>query len=247
MAEERLDTLLVRRGLAPSRARAQEMIAAGQVRAGGDAAAKASRKYPLDTDISVTGGGFPWVGRGAVKLDFALRHFALDVAGAVCLDLGASTGGFTEVLLHNGAARVYAVDVGHGQLHEKLENDARVVNLEGLHAKDMTAAHIPDAVDVIVADVSFISLAKVLPYAFARAADAAVLVALVKPQFEAGRENIARGGIVRDDAVREKCLQDVADFVNAQEYWHVSGTARSPIEGGDGNVEFLLCARKSKG
>lgn len=232
-------------GLAPSRARAQEMIAAGHVTVDGRILTKASRKVSKNADIAVSGDVHPWVSRGGVKLAHALAHFNVDVAGRACLDLGASTGGFCDVLLNHGAAKIYAVDVGHGQLHDKIKNDPRVINLEGTHAKDLSSALIPENVGVIVADVSFISLTKTLPHALVFADAGAVLIALIKPQFEAGPEYVGKGGIVRDDAVRQKCCADLAAFVNAQNGWQVRDITPSPIAGGDGNEEYLLYALKT--
>jgi 23S rRNA (cytidine1920-2'-O)/16S rRNA (cytidine1409-2'-O)-methyltransferase len=182
------------------------------------------------------------VSRGAVKLSAALEAFGFDPEGCVALDLGASTGGFTEVLLMRGAKKVYAVDVGHGQLHASLKGDPRVVSLEGCDARALTAATIDEPVDAIVADVSFISLTKALGPALALAAPGAFLVALVKPQFEAGRENVGKGGIVRDEAARRRAVAEVTAWLAAQRGWRVKGVIASPIKGGSGNEEFLLGA-----
>lgn len=187
----------------------------------------------------------PYVSRGALKLTAALDHFALSPKGLTCIDLGASTGGFTEVLLERGARKVYAVDVGHGQLHAKLAADPRVVSLEGINARDLTVAHIPEPVDCIVADVSFISLKLVLASAVKLTGERAWLVALVKPQFEVGREHVGKGGIVKDEAAQAKAVQVIVDWIGGQSGWSMIGTMESPIAGGDGNREFLLAAKKS--
>ena len=237
----RLDQYLVLKRLAPSRARAQETIAAGLVLVNGVAAAKPAQKIGNNDEVTVEGQIHGFVSRGGVKLEAALNYFDIDPAGKTCLDLGASTGGFTEVLLRAGAAKVYAVDVGTGQLHAKIAGDARVVNLEKTHAKDLTRLLIPERVDVIVCDVSFISLKKALPFAFPLAAPGARLVALVKPQFEVGPEGIGKGGIVKK-GLAEKAVTGIESWISTQQSWRVLGTMHSPIKGGDGNREFLLAA-----
>lgn len=240
--KKRIDLILVEKGLAPSRARAQELIKSGLVKAGNALVVKSSSEFDTGAEIEVLGDVHGWASRGGQKLDHALQEFSLMVKGKTCLDLGASTGGFTDVLLHWGAKKVYAVDVGHDQLVDKLKNDPRVVNIEGTHAKDLDNKNIPDAVAMIVVDVSFISLAKVLPFAMALAAKECDLVCLIKPQFEVGRENIGRGGIVKDEALQRKACKDVQDFIESTKGWDVRGIIKSPIEGGDGNREFLLAA-----
>ena len=185
----------------------------------------------------------PWVGRGALKLVHALDHWPVSVEGRVVLDVGASTGGFTEVCLQRGAAQVYAVDVGREQLHQSVAADPRVINMSATDARNLTSALIPRSPDLIVADVSFISLAKAMPAALALAADGADLLALVKPQFEVGRAKVGKGGIVSDTAARTEALEAVKAFI-ASSGWIVQATADSPIEGGDGNHEFLLWARR---
>lgn len=242
--KKRIDQLLVERGLVPSRARAQALIKAGFVEVAGAIVSKAALEVEATADIRLTGETHGFVGRGGLKLDHALHHFGISVQGAICLDLGASTGGFTDVLLRQGAAKIYAVDVGHGQLHESLREHPQVVNLEGLHAKDLTRAQVPEDLDVITADVSFISLTKALPPALALARPGAALVALVKPQFEVGRGNLGKGGIVKDAVLREEALETVANFVESSG-WQRRGQTRSPVTGGDGNVEYLLWAVKT--
>lgn len=204
--------------------------------------AKASDAIAEDAVIEARS-AHPWVGRGALKLVHALDLWPVAAQGRVGLDVGASTGGFTEVLLTRGARRVYAVDVGRGQLHPKLAGDPRVVSLEATDARDLTAALIPEAPDLIVSDVSFIGLAKALPAALSLAAEGADLLALVKPQFEVGPERVGKGGIVTDEAARAGALEGVKAFLEASG-WAVRAAADSPIAGGDGNREFLLWAQK---
>ncbi|HWA64224.1 MAG TPA: TlyA family RNA methyltransferase [Caulobacteraceae bacterium] len=241
--KKRLDVVLVGRGLAESRAKARAAIEAGQVRVDGVAAARASDLVGEGAAIEAAP-AHPWVGRGALKLDHALTLWPVQVAGRTVLDVGASTGGFTEVCLARGAARVFAVDVGRDQLHPRLRGDPRVVSLEGTDARRLDRTLVPDAVDLVVCDASFISLAKVLPAALDLAREGADLVALVKPQFEAGPDAVGKGGLVRDPAVREATLRAVQDFLQAAG-WPVQATAESPIRGGDGNAEFLVWARKA--
>lgn len=238
----RLDLVLVERGLVATRAKAQGAIKAGHVRVGGKQAAKPADLVGPGDMIEVSGLEHPYVSRAALKLRHALDHFALDPSGRTCLDLGASTGGFTQLLLERGAARVVAVDVGHGQLAKEIADDARVRAIEGLNAKDVARDIIPEPVDFIVADLSFIGLRKALPSALSLAEPAAFLIALVKPQFEAGPENVGRGGIVRDPALHERICAEIAGWLADEMKWHVIGVTESPIEGGDGNREFLIAA-----
>ncbi len=238
---QRLDQALVSAGLADSRSRAQALVAAGVVLVDGVAAKKPSQKVS-DEALTLTGNPNPWVSRAALKLDHALRVFALSPEGAVALDVGASTGGFTEVLLSHGAAKVYALDVGHGQLHDRLRADPRVVNIEGVNARDIPGGLIPP-VDWIVTDVSFISLQKALPAALSLAGTGATLVALIKPQFEVGRANIGKGGIVKDTAAQQAVRDRIEMFLDT-EGWQVTHRADSPITGSDGNREFLVAAAK---
>jgi 23S rRNA (cytidine1920-2'-O)/16S rRNA (cytidine1409-2'-O)-methyltransferase len=240
----RADQLLVSRGLAESRTKAQALIMAGIVFSAEKKLAKAGEMLAEDAPLEVRGKDHPWVSRGGIKLDHGLTHFGFDVTGAVALDVGSSTGGFTDVLLSRGAAKVYAVDVGTNQLAWKLRQDARVVVLEQTNARFLTSEQIPEPVDVVVCDASFISLAKVLeaPLRFAKAG--ARLVALVKPQFEAGRGEVGKGGVVRDPAVHERVCAEAKAWVESQG-WSVLGIEQSPITGPEGNVEFLLGARKN--
>lgn len=242
---QRLDLALVARGLVATRAKARDLIARGEVRIDGEVARKPAVSVRTEQTIAVDAQAVAQVSRGAVKLAAALDQFGLDPAGRVALDVGASTGGFTQVLLERGAARVYAVDVGRDQLHASLKDDARVVALEACDARTLDRASVPDAIGAIVADVSFISLCKVLPAVLALAAPGCWLIALVKPQFEVGREGVGKGGIVRDAALRTKALADVREWLAAQSGWSVVGDMPSPIEGGSGNVEFLLAGRRA--
>jgi 23S rRNA (cytidine1920-2'-O)/16S rRNA (cytidine1409-2'-O)-methyltransferase len=237
----RLDMALVARGLAASRSQARDLVRRGMVSVAGAPATRPGAGVASDDPVAVAAGAAGWVSRGAVKLLAALEHFAFDPTGRDVLDVGASTGGFTQVLLQRGALRVYAVDVGHGQLHATLAADRRVIDLSGRDARELTRAQVP-AVDAIVADVSFISLAKALPAALALAAPGCWLVALVKPQFEAGPAAVGKGGVVRDPAQRVRALSDVQDWLAAVPGWRVVGSRPSPIAGGSGNTEFLLGA-----
>ena len=237
---QRLDLALVARGLVATRAKARDLIARGEVRIDGEIVRKPAASVRDEQTIAVDAQAAAQVSRGAVKLTTALDRFGLDPAGRVSLDVGASTGGFTQVLLERGAARVYAVDVGQGQLHETLKDDPRVVALEQCDARTLDRALVPNAVGAIVADVSFISLTKVLPAALALAATECWIVALVKPQFEVGREGVGKGGIVRDPEQRDRALTTARDWLAAQPQWKVIGDMPSPIEGGSGNVEYLL-------
>jgi 23S rRNA (cytidine1920-2'-O)/16S rRNA (cytidine1409-2'-O)-methyltransferase len=238
----RADLLLVARGLFESRAKARAAIEAGGVLADGRPVRKASDLVADDAAIEAVP-AHPWVGRGALKLEHALTIWPIVAEGSVALDLGASTGGFTEVCLAAGARRVYAVDVGRGQLHASLADEPRIVALEGLDARNLSVADIPEPPQLVVCDVSFIGLAKALPAALGLAAQGADLVVLVKPQFEVGRERVGKGGLVKDDAARADALQSVKGFLTAAG-WMVQATTDSPIDGGDGNREYLLWARK---
>jgi 23S rRNA (cytidine1920-2'-O)/16S rRNA (cytidine1409-2'-O)-methyltransferase len=244
LTKRRADQLLVDRGLAESRQRAQALILAGLVYAGERRINKAGETVAEETPIEVRGRDHPWVSRGGVKLAHALEYFVIDVAGLVAIDVGASTGGFTDVLLSRGAARVYAVDVGHGQLAWKLRQDSRVVVHEKCNARYLTAAEVPEPVDLITCDASFIGLATVLPAALALTKPEAMLVVLVKPQFEAGPHAVGKGGVVRDPAVHRAVCEAAVAWVVSQG-WTVIGVSESPIEGPAGNREFLLYARRN--
>jgi 23S rRNA (cytidine1920-2'-O)/16S rRNA (cytidine1409-2'-O)-methyltransferase len=242
-AKLRADQLLVARGLAESRARAQALILAGLAFSGERKIDKAGQTLVEDALLEVRGREHPWVSRGGIKLAHALDHFAWDVAGAVALDIGSSTGGFTNVLLHRGAAKVFAIDVGTNQLAWKLRQDPRVIVHEKTNARYLTAQIVTEPVDLIVCDASFIALAKVLDTALAFATLEGRLVALVKPQFEADRSEIGKGGVVKDPAVHERVCAAAADWVRSRG-WEVQGLVQSPITGPEGNVEFLLAARR---
>ena len=244
-AKLRADRLLVERGLADSRARAQALILAGLVFAEERRIAKAGDLLGADIVLTVKGRDHPWVSRGGIKLAHALAHFGIQITDEVALDIGASTGGFTEVLLARGARRVYAVDVGHGQLAWKLRQDPRIIVLERLNARRLSADHIAEPVEIVTCDASFIGLATVLPAGLALTAPRAVLVALVKPQFEAGREHVGKGGVVRDPSVHRAVCERVAAWIGSQPGWAVVGITESPVLGPGGNREFLLYARKA--
>jgi 23S rRNA (cytidine1920-2'-O)/16S rRNA (cytidine1409-2'-O)-methyltransferase len=244
MARMRADKLLLARGLVESRARAQAEIEAGHVRSGAHVVAKPSDLLAEDAPLSLDDSAVPYVSRGGVKLAFALDRFGLDVRGKLALDVGASTGGFTEVLLARGARRVHAVDVGHGQLHPRLKADARVISLEGLDGRKLTRVHVPEAPEVVTVDVSFISVLKILPALLAFAAPGALFMILIKPQFEVGRAKIGKGGIVRDAATREEAVARVRAWLEEQDL-RILGVADSPIMGSDGNVEYILAAQRT--
>jgi 23S rRNA (cytidine1920-2'-O)/16S rRNA (cytidine1409-2'-O)-methyltransferase len=244
MSKVRADQLLVSRGLAESRTRAQALIMAGAVFSGEKKLSKAGDMLAEGAPLEVRGKDHPWVSRGGIKLDHGLTHFGFDVTGAVALDVGSSAGGFTDVLLSRGAAKVYAVDVGTNQLAWKLRQDPRVLVHEQTNARTLDSGTIPELVDIVVCDASFISLAKVLEASLGLAKAGAKLVALIKPQFEAGRQEVGKGGVVRDPAVHERVCAEAKDWVESQG-WTVLGIVPSPITGPEGNVEFLLGAVKN--
>jgi 23S rRNA (cytidine1920-2'-O)/16S rRNA (cytidine1409-2'-O)-methyltransferase len=241
MAKLRADQMLVDRGLVESRTRAQALIMAGLVFAGDRKIDKAGQMLAEETMLDVRGRDHPWVSRGGIKLAHALDEFGWDVTGAVAIDVGSSTGGFTDVLLSKGAAKVYAVDSGTNQHAWKLRQDPRVVVHEQTSARILTAAHIPEPIDLVVCDASFIGLAKVLdvPLGFVRPGGR--LMALIKPQFEAGRDEVGKGGVVRDPEVHARVCREVSDWL-VSKGWTVEGIATSPITGPEGNVEFLIAA-----
>jgi len=239
----RADQLLVERGLSESRAKAQALILAGLAYSGERKIEKAGQTLPVDAPLEVRGKAHPWVSRGGVKLAHALGHIGWDVAGAVALDVGSSTGGFTDVLLQKGAAKVFAVDVGTNQLAWTLRQDPRVVVHEKTNARYLTDAVVTEPVDIIVCDASFIGLAKVLDKALDFAKPDGRLIALIKPQFEAARDEIGKGGVVRDAAVHERVCAAAADWLRSRG-WRVIGIETSPITGPEGNVEFLIAAEK---
>lgn len=241
---QRVDQMLVERGLAESRARAQALIMAGVVFSGERKIDKPGQPLADDQPLEVRGRDHPWVSRGGLKLDHALAHFGWDIAGATVIDVGASTGGFTDVALSRGAARVYAVDVGHGQLAWKLRQDPRVVVLEKLNARHLSAGQVPEPVDLVVCDASFISLKTVLPASLALTRPGARLAALIKPQFEAGRETVGKGGVVRDAEVHAAVCAGIEAWLGTLPGWRVLGVTPSPIEGPEGNREFLIGAER---
>jgi 23S rRNA (cytidine1920-2'-O)/16S rRNA (cytidine1409-2'-O)-methyltransferase len=243
MPKPRADQLLVDRGLAESRSRAQALILAGLVFSGERKIEKAGQGLAPEAPLEVRGREHPWVSRGGIKLAHALEHFGWDVTGAVALDVGSSTGGFTDVLLQKGAAKVFAVDVGTNQLAWKLRNDPRVVVHEKTNARYLTADIVTEPVDILVCDASFISLAKVLDTAIDLVKPGGRLVALVKPQFEAERDEIGRSGVVRDPVVHARVCEAAAEWLRSRG-WDVEGIVPSPITGPEGNVEFLLAARR---
>ncbi|QNQ11745.1 TlyA family RNA methyltransferase [Sphingomonas alpina] len=241
MPKTRVDQLLVDRGLVESRTRAQALIMAGLVFAGERKIDKPGQAIADDVLLDVRGRDHPWVSRGGIKLAHGLDHFGWDVTGVVAIDVGSSTGGFTDVLLQRGAKRVYAVDSGTNQLAWKLRQDDRVIVHEQTSARILTSAHIPEAVDLIVCDASFIGLAKVLDVPLGFAVPGARLMALIKPQFEAGREEVGKGGVVRDAAIHRRVCDEVAAWFGSRG-WSVAGVVESPITGPEGNVEFLIAA-----
>ncbi len=236
----RLDQLLVARGLAESRSRAQALVMAGLVYSGERRLDKPGALVAEDIELALRGRDHPWVSRGGLKLAAALDHFAIDPHGLTALDIGASTGGFTDVLLARGARRVYAVDVGHGQLAWKLRQDPHVAVLERTNARHLSRAQVPEPIELIVCDASFIGLATVLPASLALAAPGAFLIALIKPQFEVGPGQVGKGGIVRDEQLREAVCERIRRFLAEQPGWTVLGLMASPIAGADGNKEFLI-------
>ena len=243
MSKQRLDQALVARGLVDTRERAKALIMAGKVFSGERKLDKAGLAVPDDMPLELRGQDHPWVSRGGLKLDQAITHFALDMAGRVALDVGASTGGFTDVLLTRGAVRVYAVDVGHGQLAWKLRQDPRVVVLEKTNARHLSREQVPEPVDAIVCDASFIGLETVLPAALALAAPGCLLVALIKPQFEAGPDRVGKGGVVRDPVLHAEVCARIEGWIAGLPGWSVLGVTESPITGPAGNHEFLIAGR----
>ena len=244
-AKIRADVALVDRGLVETRAKAQALIMAGKVFSGETKITKAGQQIKEEQSLEVRGKDHPWVSRGGLKLEKGLKHFEVDVSGKIAIDVGASTGGFTDVLLTNGADHVYAVDVGRGQLAWKLRGDDRVSVLEKTNARYLTEAEIPNPPDIVVCDASFISLKTVLLASLNLAANGAHLIALIKPQFEVGKDNVGKGGVVRDPELHQQVCDDIADWLNGLEVWSVDGITESPIKGPEGNVEFLIHAVKA--
>lgn len=236
--------MLVERGLAENAAKAQALVMAGKVFSGEQKLSGAGGKVAADISITVRGAEHPWVSRGGLKLAHGLAHFPFDPKDRVCIDVGCSTGGFTDVLLTHGAAKVYAVDVGYGQLAHKLRTDPRVVVMERTNARHLDRAQVPDDIGAVVCDASFIGLRSVLPAAMALTSPDAWLIALIKPQFEVAKDQVGEKGVVRDPALHAEVCDMIAGWMNAQEGWKVAGVEKSPITGPEGNVEFLLGARR---
>jgi 23S rRNA (cytidine1920-2'-O)/16S rRNA (cytidine1409-2'-O)-methyltransferase len=240
----RIDQLLVEKGLAESRSKAQALVMAGLVYVGTQRIDKSSAAFARDAALELKGKDHPYVSRGGVKLAAGLAHFNINPAGWVCLDVGASTGGFTDVLLRHGAQKIYAVDVGHNQLAYSLREHPQVVVMEKTNARILDAVRIPEPPDMVVCDASFISLKTVLPAALMLAKSGAVLVALIKPQFEVGKDRVGKGGIVRDSALHEEVCLEIQNWLTHAMSWNVRGRIDSPITGAQGNKEFLICATK---
>ncbi|MDP3533418.1 MAG: TlyA family RNA methyltransferase [Alphaproteobacteria bacterium] len=239
----RADHLLVTLGIAENRSKAQAFIKDGHIFHGDVPIEKGGELFPADTILDYKGKTHSWVSRGGLKLDYALQFFNLSPENKICMDVGASTGGFTQVLLEKGASKVYAIDVGHDQLDFSLQDDSRVINIERMNARALTSVEIPEKIDVIVCDTSFISLIKVLETPLTFAQKDAWLVALIKPQFEVGKGFVGKGGIVREPDLHEKSIQDVSIWLETQN-WKILGVTESPILGSNGNKEFLIASIK---
>lgn len=244
MEEERLDKILMQRGLVSTRTRAEEIIREHGVMVNGKLLHKTGKRVPVDADIVLLAEEIAYVSRGALKLKHALEHFDIPVENRLVLDIGASTGGFTEVLLEKGASKVFCIDVGQNQLHPKIASDERVVNLEKTHVRELNKRLIPDLCDMVVIDVSFISLEKVFPFLHPLLAENAVCVALVKPQFEVGKENIGKGGIVKNKSLYPSVIEKIKN-IGKQNHLNYQSHMDSPILGGDGNQEFLMYFRRA--
>jgi 23S rRNA (cytidine1920-2'-O)/16S rRNA (cytidine1409-2'-O)-methyltransferase len=244
-AKTRLDQALVARGLAPTRAAAQRLVMAGLVFSGERRLDKPGHTIAAEMSLEVRGQPHPYVSRGGLKLEKGLDHFAIPVAGRVALDVGASTGGFSDLLLRRGAAKVYAIDVGTNQLAWKLRSDSRVISMEKTNIRDVTRKEVPEPIDLIVCDASFIGLRTALPAALALAASGAHLVALIKPQFEVGKGRVGKGGIVREPELHQEVCATISQWLAEQPGWKVLGITDSPIEGAEGNKEFLIAGRFS--
>ncbi len=245
-SKTRLDQLLVDRGLAESRAKAQALVMAGVVYSGDKPMRSPGASVQTDMELAVKGPDHPWVSRGGLKLAHGLEHFGFDARDRVCIDVGASTGGFTDVLLTNGAAKVYAVDVGYGQLAHKLRTDSRVVVLERTNARNLDVSQVPEPAGAVVCDASFIGLRTVLPAALELTAPGAWLIALIKPQFEVGKGRVGKKGVVRDPDLHKEVCDTISSWLSELPGWTVAGLAQSPITGPEGNIEFLIGACKDK-
>ncbi len=245
MPKIRVDVALVDRGLVESRSKAQALVMAGVVFSGETKVLKAGHQIADDKPLEVRGKDHPWVSRGGLKLEKGLAEFAVDPSGLIAIDVGASTGGFTDVLLTGGAKHVYAVDVGRGQLAWKLRNDDRVTVLEKTNARYLNDEQIPEPIDLVVCDASFISLKTVLSAALGFTKGGGKLIALIKPQFEVGKDNVGKGGVVRDPALHQAVCDDIRDWLDALSGWRAVGITESPIKGPEGNIEFLIYGEKS--
>ena len=242
--KQRVDQLLVSRGLAENRTKAQALVLAGVVYNGQVRLDKPGHQVVTDILIEVRERPHPWVSRGGIKLAYGLERFPINVKDNICVDVGSSTGGFTDVLLQNGAEKVFAVDVGRGQLDWRLRNDKRVVVLEGVNARHLDETQVPDPPSIIVCDTSFIGLRTVLPAALNLAAPSASVLALIKPQFEVGKGYVGKGGVVRDPELHQQVCNTIRDWLSGEMGWHVTGVEQSPIKGPKGNVEFLIFASR---
>ncbi|MBF87309.1 MAG: TlyA family rRNA (cytidine-2'-O)-methyltransferase [Pelagibacterales bacterium] len=240
----RLDDLVIQKGFADSKSLAQSLIISGKIFFKEQKLSKPGYFISEDSDISYRGPSHPWVSRGGIKLDHGLRIFKLKIKDKIALDIGASTGGFSHVLLNNGAKRIYSIDVGYGQLHEKLLSNKNVISLERTNARYLTPEDIPDNIDILVCDVSFISLKKVLPEPIKLLSSRADLICLIKPQFEVGKKNISKGGIVRDLQIREDCCKDLKAWFETILGFKVLNIIESPIKGPKGNIEYLIHVKK---
>ncbi len=245
--KKRLDVLVVERGIADSRAKAQAIIAAGQLQVTGQILDKCGQQVPVNAEICLLSNPCPYVSRGGIKLAHAISCFQIDVSGMVCMDVGASTGGFTDCLLQHGAQRVYAVDVGYGQLDWTLRNDSRVIVLEKQNIRYMNRALISEPIDLLVMDVSFISLKTAMPPALPFLKPTGAVIALIKPQFEAGRERVEKGGVIRNASVREKVVQGLRTFFSEELKLKIVGLVTSPIHGPKGNEEYLIYMKSNGG
>ncbi len=243
--KKRLDILVTERGLAESREKAKTLIMAGQVYVDGQKADKPGDTFSEDAAVEVRGKGLPYVSRGGLKLEKAMREFGLQLQGRTCMDIGASTGGFTDCMLQNGAQRVYSVDVGYGQLAWSLRTDPRVVNLERTNARYLTREQVPEEIDFFSVDVSFISLTLILPAVRPLLAEHGQAVCLIKPQFEAGREKVGKKGVVRDKAVHEEVIEKIRSFA-LENGFSVLGLTFSPVKGPEGNIEYLIYLERSE-
>ena len=240
----RLDILLVEKKLAPTRSKARDLIRAGHVSVEGVITTKAGKTFSSSAAIKLASSAPDYISRGGIKLQHALEHFKLEVHGKVFLDLGASTGGFTEVLLRNGVAHVYAVDIGHSQLHESLQKHSKVTSMEGVDARSLKTSDFAHSIDGVVADLSFISLTKALAAPMKLIEKGGVLIALIKPQFELEKKSVGKGGIVRNPEDRKRALESAIKWLSSDQKWRIEGTCHSPIEGQHGNTEYLIAARR---